>query len=99
MAGVALGQNDRRTQQMKTNDKRTTSGILTPADPRWRAFLEFLSADVIREKCRHDHRHAEKILNRMGDVDVPGSVAFFKRHGGYCDCEILFNVENSVGAD
>jgi hypothetical protein len=30
------------------------------------------------------------------DVDVDKSIAYFREHGGYCDCEILFNVERSA---
>jgi uridine phosphorylase len=27
------------------------------------------------------------------DVDVAASLAYFEEHGGYCDCEVVFNVE------
>ena len=32
------------------------------------------------------------ILNSLVDIDIPASMSFFDEHGGYCDCEILFNV-------
>jgi Protein of unknown function (DUF2695) len=70
--------------------------ILTPSDPRWRTFVTALGSDVLRHRCKHDHRLAEQILGEMGDIDVSGSVAFFRAHGGFCDCEILFNVEDSA---
>jgi Protein of unknown function (DUF2695) len=28
--------------------------------------------------------------------DVEASLADFRAHGGYCDCEVLFNVENNA---
>jgi hypothetical protein len=31
----------------------------------------------------------------MGNVDIEGSIEFFRSHGGGRDCEILFNVECS----
>jgi Protein of unknown function (DUF2695) len=30
----------------------------------------------------------------MGGIDVEGSLAYFRKYGGYCDCEILINVED-----
>ncbi len=46
-----------------------------------------------------DRIHARKILYDMnlkleGDdrIDVAASFEYFNEHGGYCDCEILFNV-------
>jgi len=39
-----------------------------------------------------DKSFAEIILQDMGDVDVTASLSYFEDHGGYCDCEILFNV-------
>lgn len=37
---------------------------------------------------------ATAILQSMGYgfVDVQASLEFFEAHGGYCDCEIIFNV-------
>lgn len=29
----------------------------------------------------------------MGGIDIESTMEFFNSHGGYCDCEILFNVE------
>ena len=39
-----------------------------------------------------DKSLAEAILKTMPDIDVADSLALFEGHGGYCDCEILFNV-------
>jgi len=38
---------------------------------------------------------AKPILKKMG-CDVEKSIAYFREHGGYCDCEVLFNVESSA---
>ena len=39
-------------------------------------------------------RFAERILRYMGldDQSVDLSLAYFRDHGGYCDCEVIFNV-------
>jgi hypothetical protein len=69
--------------------------ILTPENPRWDEFICALADAVTQRGCSgtsHRH-HAKKVMADMGDVDIAESLAFFESHGGYCDCEILFNVE------
>ena len=35
---------------------------------------------------------AVTILKTMPDINIDGSLKFFEDNGGFCDCEILFNV-------
>lgn len=83
--------------------------VMTPDHARWEEFCNRLSgpeacdfkADPVSGftwKCKGgmDKTFAEAILPDF-DVDVPASLAFFESHGGHCDCEILFNVENACG--
>jgi hypothetical protein len=71
------------------------TSVLTPADPRWDAFAATVSEAVSKHGCQHDYRLAEPIMRQMDGVDISGSLTFFEQYGGYCDCEILFNVERS----
>jgi hypothetical protein len=43
--------------------------------------------------CHGDHRLSRAILERIGNIDIESSIAFFVARGGGCDCEILFNVD------
>ena len=75
--------------------------VMTDRHPRWKKFRDRLQGaegiDARKNgsewswKCAHNHAHSTKILRAMG-CDVPTSIAFFVQHGGYCDCEVLFNV-------
>jgi len=70
--------------------------VLTPESPRWEQFTDMLDS---MEWCDGDagpnvHRHAKAIMAAMGGIDIEASLAFFEDHGGYCDCEILLNVEH-----
>ena len=82
-----------------------TLEILTPRSPRWNLFVRLLE-DTMTEglpegtwRCGDDggdgskHRHAEAVLAELGGIDIAGTLAFFRQDGGYCDCEILFNVD------
>ena len=79
--------------------------ILTPASPRWSLFVRLLG-DTITDglpkgtwRCGNDgsggseHRYAEAVMAELGGIDIAGTLAFFRQDGGYCDCEILFNVD------
>lgn len=46
----------------------------------------------IRWNCEHDHRRCKEILQKHKDIDIDATIKYFERNGGYCDCEILFNV-------
>ena len=78
---------------------------MTAIDPRWDEFRNRLGGpegcnfheetpgdlDSMTWRCDHDHRRAKKILLDMG-YDIDTSIQYFNDLGGFCDCEILFNV-------
>ena len=79
--------------------------ILTPASPRWSLFVRLLGNTLTEGlpantwRCGNDgsggseHRYTEAVLAELGGIDIEGTLEFFRQHGGYCDCEILFNVD------
>jgi hypothetical protein len=77
-----------------------TTEIMTPHSPRWAEFADRLFDLVNESGCDGDwgdvHQHAKMVLTTMDGIDIDGSLAFFKEHHGYCDCEILLNVEAST---
>lgn len=85
--------------------------MMTPEHERWNDFRAVLEEHVIFEPCGPNgrcrvtgcdgygiYRHAIRILRRMGFTNdaVEASCQFFRDHFGFCDCEILMNVENNV---
>jgi hypothetical protein len=69
--------------------------ILTPNSDRWKTFILAVEAAVKIDGCdAKTQRLAKRIMTDMGNVDIPGSIEYFEAHGGYCDCEILMNVED-----
>jgi Protein of unknown function (DUF2695) len=49
-------------------------------------------------KCFGDHSIARGILQRMGfkGRSVANTLKHCERHGGYCDCEIIFNTAEKM---
>lgn len=76
--------------------------LMTPEHESWDEFCERLGGPEgcdFQEKgwkCKGgtDKTFATAILKKYyPDVDVPATLAYFEDNGGYCDCEILFNVD------
>lgn len=84
------------------------SEIMTTEHPRWREFVGRLEGPEgcnFREgedgktiwRCggRNDKTLSTAILKNMGiEFSDSAQVDYFDCHGGYCDCEILFNVDH-----
>jgi hypothetical protein len=67
---------------------------MTPSNKDWPSFHVDLAKSLgspASNICSHDHQHTEAVLAKY-NCDSPSSISYFKSHGGYCDCEVLFNV-------
>ncbi len=83
------------------NAMKTKDLVMTPNHPLWASFVEKLdgpdACNFRKEKgeitwnCKHKHDHSRRILSEML-MDVDESIEYFIANGGYCDCEVLFNV-------
>jgi len=80
----------------------STAQPILPRHPRWGEFIDRLAGPEAcnfhgdRWTCFGDLRFSVNILREMG-VDNPSievAIAYFNDHGGFCDCEVIFNVES-----
>lgn len=94
--------------------EKALAEAMTVNHPRWREFVARLEgpegchfrrrkprdAKSTTWKCTSSPHFelATPILQSMG-MNVEHSIAYFRKHGGFCDCEILFNVENSAARE
>ena len=81
--------------------------MMTPMHPRWAEFClrleghegcNFRKEDgKLKWDCGggRDQSKARRILSSMGflDGEIADTLDYFAEHGGYCDCEILFNLD------
>lgn len=76
-----------------------------PGHPRWKEFLGKLEGPSFLTKEEDDEEGfvfncdgsferplTRKLLLEFEGIDVDASLEYFQQHGGYCDCEVLFNV-------
>lgn len=68
-------------------------------DAAWNEFCDALYEALggrLPGRCqRHgsSHYYARRLLEERG-FDGEASLALYREHGGYCDCEILMNVQD-----
>ena len=67
--------------------------ILTPVHNYWRGFQIRLSETLRVEPDHYGHSAARKILKSLPNINIDGTIDFYKDFGGYDDVEILWNVE------
>jgi hypothetical protein len=85
--------------------------LMTPAHPRWHEFADRLGERVqfetdegdvpVRWRCFHSHVGCVDVMHAMGVdwADTDATLIWFQAHGGYCDCEVLFNIAALVKDD
>jgi len=66
--------------------------ILTTDHPRFREFRVRLARWLATRRAYNDYRYSRYVLEEMGDFDVAATLAHYRKRGGYCDVEILYNV-------
>jgi hypothetical protein len=70
--------------------------IMTPKHEMWDDFCKILSYTLDNiEKCDAETlKQSEYILRHyFTTVDTEKSLEYFRSHGGFCDCEVLMNVD------
>ena len=69
--------------------------IMCPEDPRWDSFCDLLVKNLNNfGGCKHTLYWSKTALRIFyPDCDINETVRYFQNRGGYCDCEILMNVD------
>lgn len=93
--------NDRDTRNRKLKDawKRRERDALIASIPLAHEVLRDLFDYLDRENpppCDHTLRETVEFLTTRG-IDPHRVVPWLQSHGGYCDCEVIYNVEEKFG--
>jgi len=66
---------------------------LPMSEDKFIQLFELLDAELHECGCDHDLKLTEQILVNLEVKDVLSVLAWLKEQGGYCDCEVMMNVE------
>lgn len=79
--------------------------IMTREHPQWGLFANILIAALDFEelsgifRCDGTFRRSVATLlfmtelDLVKDIDIDGTLQYFKENNGYCDCEVIFNID------
>jgi hypothetical protein len=69
---------------------------MTPSNPKWGKFTKTLTESLKKVGCKggRDKTLAARAMEDMGfhEALIDASLAYFESHGGFCDCEIIYNI-------
>lgn len=90
------GEDKSRQQQLKREFKKKEEEVFAACLPmQIGSFLNLfdeLNERLSEEPCDHTLTITEDFLNQH-QLPVQKVIPWLKEHGGYCDCEVLFNIE------
>jgi hypothetical protein len=83
--------------------------VLKPGSRRWKEFATVLGMVIEGRGCDNDkglnpgapelvRSGARAIMEIMGGVEVDATLKYFDEQGGFCDCEIRYNVDQGPGS-
>ena len=67
---------------------------LPMSEDKFIQLFELLDTELHERGCDHDLiKLTQQILSNLGVKDVLSVLAWLEEQGGYCDCEVMMNVE------
>jgi hypothetical protein len=90
---------DPRKEELKKAWKQQEQQKLVASIPMPHQDLRDLFDHLDREgapQCDHTLRETIEFLKKRG-LDVERIVPWLREYGGYCDCEVIFNVDDKFG--
>jgi hypothetical protein len=80
-------------QQLKIKAKAEFNDSLPISQTNFKALFDYLDGELELNGCNHTNSITLKFLNESDFDNVQEIVDWLEQNGGYCDCEILANVE------
>jgi Protein of unknown function (DUF2695) len=88
--------NQRKANNQKlTKLDRALERFVLALDLDWDAFHDLLLRSFNEADCNHDHTLCRHSLALMGleDETIQACLSYFRLQGGFCDCEVVLNVD------
>ncbi|MFZ1808230.1 MAG: DUF2695 domain-containing protein [Cyclobacteriaceae bacterium] len=64
----------------------------------FRKLFFYLDEQMGERRCHHDFKLTSNFLSQLG-IDFESHKEFFAKHGGVCDCEILYKMDDLFPVD
>jgi len=96
---VEKSQNRRLKYEYREEQKRAFFNSLPMPRELFQQLFDFLDEKLVDETvCSHNLLLSAEFLSSENVMAEP-VLSFLEEHGGYCDCEVLYNVEEKFRDD
>ena len=95
--GVAeMDKNERKKilRELKEKKKAEFEKSVPISRDLFEELFDFLDRQIEKNGCNHSVEITTSFLNERNILSEP-VLNWLEEHGGYCDCEVLMNVENT----
>lgn len=79
----------------KNTEKEKFESTLPISREKFKELFDYLDAQLDGNGCNHDWGFTLGFLNNH-QIPLEPIVEFLQKNGGYCDCEVLMNVEDKL---
>lgn len=88
------GKQDRKAmlRQVRDRQRAEARAAFPLSDEQFAAMFHWLDEQLPRQACDHSRRLTQTFLEDRR-LAIEPVFAWLDEHGGYCDCEVLANVE------
>lgn len=85
----------RLLKNWKNAEKEKFESTLPVPRETFEKLFDYVDGCLDTAGCSHDLRFTVKFLNNH-QIPLEPVVEFLQKNGGYCDCEVLMNVEDKL---
>ena len=99
--GICPHKTRRRVHRRKppTKNGDMNAEIMTTGHPMWDHFAESIATLLETQECDNTLTISRELLGNMRIFDVDSSIEWLQDHAGFCDCEVLLNVDGVEWTD
>lgn len=90
---------DDRKRVLKAQARATEQQKLLESLPMEISNLKDLLSHLNKDPappCNHTHQETVEFL-KSRNIDTTAVIPWLREHGGFCDCEVIYNVYDAVG--
>lgn len=87
---------ERRKQiarELKLKARQEFESNLPTSQINFKALFDHLDEQLSESDCDHSHKLTKDFLQSLKVDNIEQIIEWLKENGGYCDCEVLANIE------
>jgi hypothetical protein len=80
-------------ENIQINTQKQFEDNLPMSLDKFKKLFDYLDKELSGKECDHTNNLTKEYLNKIGQNNVEAILEWLSNNNGYCDCEILENIE------